>query len=256
MTTRAIIIGAGRGERLMPTTADAPKCFAEVGGRRILDRTGEALTSAGVEQIAFIGGYRIEAVQEAYPEFEFRHNVDWPNNNILASLFYAEDLMDEPFVCCYSDCLFTANLVSGAIATAGEIVVSVDTGWRERYADRTEHPTDDAEKITASDGVVTRIDREIPEAEAYGEFTGVARFGKSGAEVLRRTYHRIREGHAGQPFRGAKLFEKAYLIHLLQEMIEDGVEFRHSDTGGEYIEIDTQQDFEYARGCWENGGIA
>ena len=49
MTTRAIIIGAGRGERLMPTTADAPKCFAEVGGRRILDWTVEALTSAGVE---------------------------------------------------------------------------------------------------------------------------------------------------------------------------------------------------------------
>ena len=63
MTTRAIIIGAGRGERLMPTTADAPKCFAEVGGRRILDWTVEALPSAGVEQIAFIGGYRIEAVQ-------------------------------------------------------------------------------------------------------------------------------------------------------------------------------------------------
>ena len=55
MTTRAIIIGAGRGERLMPTTADAPKCFAEVGGRRILDWTVEALASAGVEQIAFIG---------------------------------------------------------------------------------------------------------------------------------------------------------------------------------------------------------
>ena len=30
---RAIIIGAGRGARLMPTTADAPKCFAEVRGR-------------------------------------------------------------------------------------------------------------------------------------------------------------------------------------------------------------------------------
>ena len=34
---QAIIIGAGRGQRLMPTTADTPKCFAEVGGRRILD---------------------------------------------------------------------------------------------------------------------------------------------------------------------------------------------------------------------------
>ena len=34
---RIIVIGAGRGRRLMPTTADAPKCFAEVDGRRLLD---------------------------------------------------------------------------------------------------------------------------------------------------------------------------------------------------------------------------
>ena len=27
---KAIIIGAGRGRRLMPTTAETPKCFAEV----------------------------------------------------------------------------------------------------------------------------------------------------------------------------------------------------------------------------------
>ncbi len=253
---QAIIIGAGRGERLMPTTADVPKCFAEVGGRRVLDWTVDALRAAGIEQIAFIGGYRIEAVQAAYPEFEFRHNVDWPNNNILASLFYAEDLMDQPFVCCYSDCLFTANLVSGILETVGESVIAVDAGWRERYADRTEHPTDDAEKITASDGVVTRIEREIAEAEAYGEFTGVARFGSDGARVLCREFHRASETYAGRTFRGARLFEKAYLIHLLQEMIERGVEFRHADTAGEYIEIDTQQDFEYARGCWTPEGIA
>lgn len=33
----AIIIGAGRGRRLMPTTENAPKCFAEIRGKRILD---------------------------------------------------------------------------------------------------------------------------------------------------------------------------------------------------------------------------
>ncbi len=36
---KAIIIGAGRGRRLMPTTADTPKCYAEVHGRRLLDWT-------------------------------------------------------------------------------------------------------------------------------------------------------------------------------------------------------------------------
>src|SRR6266545_138525 len=95
---RAIIIGAGRGQRLMPSTADAPKCFAEVQGTRIIDWIARALKDGGVSEICFIGGYRIESVQAAYPDFVFRHNADWPNNNILASLMYAEDLMDQPFI--------------------------------------------------------------------------------------------------------------------------------------------------------------
>ena len=32
---RDIVIGAGRGQRLMPTTADAPKCFTRIGDRRL-----------------------------------------------------------------------------------------------------------------------------------------------------------------------------------------------------------------------------
>ena len=94
---RAIIIGAGRGRRLMPTTADAPKCFAEVQGKRLLDWALQALSGAGIGDICFIGGYQIDKVRAGYPGFTFRHNTDWENNNILASLMYAEDLMTEPF---------------------------------------------------------------------------------------------------------------------------------------------------------------
>ena len=71
---RAIIIGAGRGSRLMPTTENAPKCFAEIQGKRILDWTVEALKGGGCTEICFIGGYRIEAVQREYPDFVFREN--------------------------------------------------------------------------------------------------------------------------------------------------------------------------------------
>ncbi len=93
---RAIIIGAGSGRRLMPTTADTPKCFAEVAGRRILDWTLHSFYQNGMDRICFIGGYQIDKVRQTYPYFSFRHNTDWANNNILASLFYAEDLMAEP----------------------------------------------------------------------------------------------------------------------------------------------------------------
>jgi L-glutamine-phosphate cytidylyltransferase len=247
---QAIIIGAGRGRRLMPTTADAPKCFAEVAGKRILDWTLEALRGAGIERIGFVGGYQIDKVRADYPDFEFRHNVDWPNNNILVSLFYAEDLMADGFLCCYSDILFNQGVVERLLTDPHDAALAVDTDWLRRYAARTEHPSEDAEKVTVQNGVVTRIHRQIPEQAAYGEYIGVARFSAAGAARLRRHYHRCRAQFAGRPWREAAVFEKAYKIHLLQDLIEAGESMVHVDTPGGYIEVDTQQDFDYARSYW------
>ena len=116
---RVIVIGAGRGRRLMPTTADVPKCFAEVAGKRLLDWAVEAFRANGIDRVCFIGGYQIEKVKEDYPALHFRHNPDWEHNNILASLFYAADLMDEGFICCYSDVLFTPDIIARLASVAG-----------------------------------------------------------------------------------------------------------------------------------------
>src|SRR5437667_387519 len=74
---RAIIIGAGRGRRLMPTTADTPKCYAEVQGRRLLDWALQAFAGAGLRDICFIGGYQIERVRRHYPHFPFRAHGEY-----------------------------------------------------------------------------------------------------------------------------------------------------------------------------------
>lgn len=234
----------------MPTTADTPKCYAEVQEKRILDWVVDAFQKNGVEEIAFIGGYRIDRVQNDYPEFTFRHNTDWPNNNILLSLLYAEDLMDQEFLCCYSDVLFTPEIVEAVVQNDDDIALGVDTAWLTRYEHRTEHPSDDAEKVIVENGSVTRIHREIHEPDAHGEFIGLAKFSAAGAESLKAHYHQRRSEFEGKPFREAAVFEKAYLIHLLQDMIESGHRMAHVDTPGGYIEIDTQQDFDYARQHW------
>jgi L-glutamine-phosphate cytidylyltransferase len=247
---RAIIIGAGRGRRLMPTTADTPKCFAEVQGKRLLDWGLQALTASSIRDICFIGGYRIEKVRADYPSLTFRHNTDWESNNILVSLMYAEDLMDEPFLCTYSDTLFTADVVQRLVANPADIALSVDTHWLDRYRHRSDHPPTDAEKVIAANGRVARVHRDIDPHAAHGEYTGIAKFSRAGAATLRDHYRRCRKTYAGKPFREAAIFEKAYLIHLFQEMIESGVQMSHADTPGNYIEVDTQQDFELAQSSW------
>jgi choline kinase len=234
----------------MPTTADAPKCYAEVAGKRLLDWALEAFRANGLDDVCFIGGYQIGKVQADYPRFTFRHNAEWENNNILASLLCAEDLMTEPFLCCYSDILFTPAIVEKLIRSRNDMTLGVDTDWLARYEHRTDHPPDDAEKVIVRNGLVSRVHREIPQEAAYGEYIGVAGFSQAGAERLRRAYHRVREVFAGRPWREAKVFEKAYLILLFQELIEAGEHIAHADTPGGYIEVDTQQDFEYARQNW------
>jgi phosphoenolpyruvate phosphomutase len=248
---RAIIIGAGRGRRLMPTTENAPKCFAEIRGKRILDWIVDALVAGGVTDICFIGGYRIEAVQREYPHFTFRHNREWEDNNILVSLMYAEDLMDRPFITTYADILYTGELVSRLVASPADIALGIDTDWRTHYQPRTQHPPHDAEKTITLNGRVERVQRSISYEEANGEFMGVARFSVRGAELLRDHYHRRRREHWGKPYREAPQFQKAYLIHLFQDMIEQGVEFGHADTHGQYREIDTQEDLDLAQREWE-----
>src|SRR5436309_4034627 len=122
---RVILIGAGRGRRLMPTTADAPKCFAEVAGRRLIDWAIDAFAQNNIHDICFIGGYHIEKVKASYPQFTFRHNTNWEHNNILASLMCAEDLMHDPFICCYSDILFTADIAGRLAAAPDDMAVGV-----------------------------------------------------------------------------------------------------------------------------------
>lgn len=247
---RAIIIAAGRGRRLMPTTADAPKCYAEIQGRRMLDWALEAFAEAGVTDFCFIGGYQIDKVRADYPRFTFRHNKNWEHNNILLSLMHAEDLMADGFVCCYSDILFTSDVVRRVLVHPAPIALSVDTKWLDRYVHRTQHPPDDAEKVTVNNGLVTRVHRGIAPEEAHGEFTGIAKFTPEGAASLIHHFHKAREKHDSGPFREAAEFQKAYFIHLLQEMIELGVPMAHADTPGHYMEVDTQEDFELARKHW------
>ena len=74
--------------------------------------------------------------------------------------------------------------------------------------------------------------------------------GWSGAMLLREHFHRVRAAHTGKPWREAKVFEKAYLILLIQEMIEKGVSIHLVPTHGDYMEIDTEEDYALANRDW------
>ena len=102
--------------------------------------------------------------------------------------------------------------------------------------------------ITAN-GAVQRVQRTIPYEQATGEFIGVANFSarRQGPARALAPPKRV----LGRPYREAASFLKAYLIHLFQDMIEQGVRFGHADTHGRYREIDTQEDMDLAQRGWQ-----
>jgi L-glutamine-phosphate cytidylyltransferase len=249
---RPIIIGAGRGSRLEHLTDEIPKTLVTVMGRPILDWVLDALAEGGFarEDVVFICGYGADVVRSRYPDLTYVVNADWERNNILASLFVARDHMQDGFVSTYADIVYRGGIVSSLLASPGDIALGCDTDWRRRYAHRTRHPENDAEKLRAAGDRVLEISRTVRSEDAAGEFVGVAKFTAQGATELCRAFDRAKERSLGGVFREGRSFQRAYLIDLLQDMIEGGSVMHRADTHGGYMEIDTIQDRDLASSWW------
>ena len=151
MITKVILIGAGRGSRLMPLTTSQPKSFTSISGKRILDWTLEAFSSNGLHDFVFVSGYLKRVIEHEYPNFVFSENKDWENNNILFSLLSARNHLEKGFYSSYTDTLYQVNAITSLKESPYDITLVMDTEWRERYKFRSQHPESDGEKMVPTD---------------------------------------------------------------------------------------------------------
>jgi L-glutamine-phosphate cytidylyltransferase len=247
-----VIIAAGRGSRLRSETDDLPKTLVEVAGRPMLEWVLEAFESAGLSRkdVVFICGYRADVIKARYPEFTYVTNHDWQNNNILLSLLMARDYLRGGFVSTYGDIVYEGAVVQKLVASSADIALGCDTAWRRRYVGRTEHPETDAEKLRADGKRVVELSRTLPSERADGEFIGVMKLTPHGAAEFLQAFDRAERSHGGGQFREGRSFQKAYLIDLLAEMLEQGAVMEREDTPGGYMEIDTLQDLAMSEKWW------
>jgi len=246
---KAIILAAGPGKRLRPLTEDKPKCMLEINNKTILERTMATMRKCGIEEIVVVRGYKKDSIN--YPNVVYYDNPNYMESNVLKSLFYAEKDMKDGFVLSYSDILYGPNTVQKLLDDDGDISIIVDIDWKKRYEGRTFHPTDEAEIVTVKDNRVQLISKFMNPDIAHGEFIGLAKFTPKGAEILMRNHHRILNNmwckyDKGQRFYDATTLERAYVTDMLQELIDRGYVVRNVDIRGNWIEIDTPQDFERA----------
>ncbi|MGE0811304.1 MAG: NTP transferase domain-containing protein, partial [Immundisolibacter sp.] len=60
---QAVILSAGQGRRLLPLTADRPKCLVDLHGKTLLQWQLDALLAAGVGPVTVVTGYASDAVE-------------------------------------------------------------------------------------------------------------------------------------------------------------------------------------------------
>jgi choline kinase len=250
---KAVIIGAGRGSRLGPETDEVPKALVSVMGRPMLDWILEALAKGGFarKDIVFIGGYAEGAVRARYGDLTFVTNAGWADNNILLSLLTAREHLRGGFLSTYADIVYEGDIVEKLVASRQHITLGCDTAWRRRYVDRSQHPESDAEKLRAEGSRVVELSRKIPSESATGEFIGVMKLSADGAGEFLDAFDHANASYAGGEFREGRTFQRAYLIDLLQHMLEAGSQMHREDTHGGYMELDTLEDLAASERWWQ-----
>ncbi|WP_437875141.1 NTP transferase domain-containing protein [Sorangium sp. So ce513] len=255
---KAVIIGAGRGSRLRHLTEELPKTLVPILGRPMLDSILEALAAGGFKRsdVVFVCGYKADVIRAAYPDLTYVENRDWEQNNILLSLLCAREHLAGGFVSTYADIVYRPEIVADLVRSPHDIALACDTDWRRRYVGRSQHPETDAEKLRAdASGRVVEISRRIPSEAATGEFIGVMKLSAAGAGRFLSAFDAARAAFAERPeFREGRTFRRAYLIDLLQQMVESGDALHKVDTHGGYMEIDTLEDASLADAWWRGGG--
>ena len=111
---KAVILSAGQGKRLLPLTADNPKCLLNIEGQSIIEWQFGELAKCGIDRVSVVAGYHADRVEQLLARRYDPHRVSvlynptysWADN--LFSCWVARHEMGEEFVLLNGDTLFEA----------------------------------------------------------------------------------------------------------------------------------------------------
>ena len=97
----AIIMAAGKGERMQPVTLHTPKPLVPVNGRPMIETVIDALHQNGIYEIHVVTGYLKEQFQillEKYPEIHLIENPYYDTCNNISSLYVAREYLGDTII--------------------------------------------------------------------------------------------------------------------------------------------------------------
>jgi choline kinase len=232
----AVILAAGMASRLRPLTDDRPKCLLQVGNRCLLQRTVDALVSAGIGELVVVTGYRGNMIRDFLNghyrdvQFHFIDNPDYPTTNNIYSLWLTKPFVaGKDFILLDSDILFDPQIIQVMLAEKKTALA----------LNRHELGVEEIKVIVDSDNCVTEISKVCEISKAVGESVGIEKMNADYSEALFAEL--------------AQMIEKEQQVNIFYEraferLIAQGHQFRIIDTTDYFsIELDTVEDFNKAK---------
>jgi len=243
---KAIIIAAGLGSRLGKLTEELPKCMLQVNGKSILQRQLDAYGANGIKDISVVRGYHSDKIN--LPNLKYFENEEFRNNNILNSLFCAEQEINGNVIISYSDIIFAPHVVERLLESTADISIVVDVDWKSSYAHRSEHPVEEAENVIFDANQCVQDIGKIftGPGDVHGEFIGMIKLTPRGAEIFKKHFERSKKLFWDKAYQRAETFQKAYITDFLKDMTELGVPIHSVIIEQGWLEIDTHQDLKIA----------
>ena len=234
---KAIILSAGQGKRLLPLTAEIPKCLLPIHGRKLIAWQIDALHRCGVDQITVVTGYCAEKVDEvlqiSYGPGRIRtlFNAAYASTDNLVSCWAVRHEMNQDFILLNGDTLFETAVLKRLLESPDR-PVTVVVDHKDRY-------DDDDMKVEMEGCRLVRIGKDIAQDNAQGESIGMILFHGEGPMLFRSALKKaLNDPNAG----------RKWYLSVIDEMARVMPVWTCSITGLKWCEVDYPADLKQADG--------